>query len=438
VASLPAARLFKSTCAVALACFRQSMRQQWFLLTLVPFAAVVLAAPFLPAASQDAAYRLIVKVVLGGGSAILFVGVILTSSSSLPAEIRDKTVQRSAASPGGRLAILTGRIASFCVLSALVALAGVAGTLGALGLHSLRAGSSAELSSACIHYRATAAPEHRYADKPLTRQTGGVLWIDDKFPSIEWVFPADSLPRKGGLRLRVTPVVASALETRALLETGRAGSSDLHIMELELSDNRQTDVEFPGLPAGTGSLHVRIEKLGDSAPFGFDIRENELNLERNGVSVLTGVRPFALNLLAAWFVVWLKLSFVASLAIFASTFLSAPVAAAFSLVLFLLANVLGFLRDFASGLLEPAGGGCIHCQLEAAEHVPSAFDKLVSTSLNWFTGLYPDLSRFDAAEALVWGNAIPAGFILLALFYMLCYSGILWGASALILRRREF
>ena len=433
-----AARLFRSTLTVALACIRQSVRQQWFMFTFIPFAAVALAAPFLPATSPDTAYRMIVTVVLGAGSLILFVGIVLTGSSSLPAEIRDRTIHRSAVSPGGRLSIITGRIIAFSLIAALAALIGIAGTLLSLGLHSMKTEASGHSQSVFRHYQAVAAPVHKYAGRLLTRKTGGVLWIDDKFSSMEWIFPANTLSSDSNLQLRVIPVVASALETKARIAASRKGSDKVFFLPLKLFDNRPTDIEFPGLPAGTGSLHVRIERLSDSAPFGFDMRKNELNMEKNGVSLLTSTRPFMTNLLAAWFVIWLKLSFVTSVAIFTSTFLSAPVAAAFSLVLFLLANVLGFLREFAAGLLKPVGCGCIHCQFRAAEHAPTAFDKFVSSFLEYFTWLYPDLTRFDAAEALIWGTAIPAGFILIALLYYIAYSGILWGASALILRRKEF
>ncbi len=432
-----ALRLFKSTIAVALACLQQSVRQQWFLLTFIPFIAVVLTAPYMPATSQTAAYRLIVKAVLGGGSVILFVGLILACASSLPAEVRDKTVHRSVASPGGRFSMLTGRIIAFCLLAALAALIGTTGTLASLSLYSLQTESSREFSTACRHYRASAASGHNYSGVTEAGQSGGVQWVDEKSPFMEWIFPASLLTRNGTLRLRIVPVVASTLETHARLTAGRTGSKDSLSQGIELFDNRPTDIKFPTVP-GEGSLRVRIERLSDSAPFGFDTTKNELRLEKNGVSLLTGTRLFSLNLLAAWLVVWLKMSFAASLAIFTSTFLSMPVAAAFSLVLFLLANVLGFLREFASGLLHPAGCGCIHCHFAGTEHAPTAFDKVINSLLVWFTALYPDLSRFDAAEALVWGIAIPAGFVLLALLYLLCYSGILWGASALILRRKEF
>jgi len=398
----------------------------------------VLIAPFFPATSPSSAYRLILTLVLGGGSAILFLGIILTGAFSLPAEIRDRTIHRSAASPGGRLSILTGRIIAFSIIAAFATLIGMAGTLASLGLHSLNTDAPENSQSTYNHYRALAAQEHKYADKPLVRKTQGVLWIDDKFPCMEWIFPVDSLPGDSNLQLRIVPVVASTLETEARISASRKDSDEVLFLPLRLFDNRPTDIEFPGLPAGTGSLHVRIERLSNSAPFGFDIDKNELNVEKNGVSLLTGMRLFMVNLFAAWFVVWLKLSFAASVAIFASTFLSAPVAAAFSLVLFLLANVLGFLREFAAGLLKPVGCGCIHCQFRTAEYVPTAFDRFISSFLDWFTRLYPDLSRFDSSEALVWGTAIPAGFILLALLYYIAYSGILWGASALILRRKEF
>jgi hypothetical protein len=418
-------------------CLRQVLRQQWFLLILIPFAIILLCAPLLPAPSETHAYRLLVRVALSASAVVLFVGIILTGSAALPAEVRDRTLHRSAASPGGRLTALTGRIAAFSILAALVS--GV-GFLTPLRVYAVRAESSEEFKAASKQYQTASAERRLYGNSPAPSPASGVLWINEKVPTMTWVFPRDAMSPGGKRVFRIVPVVASTIETQANLIVITKGRVEIELepIPIKLFDNRPTTVELPGPLDRNAVLNLRIERLPGSSPFGFDVRKNELGSERNGVSLLTGRCQFAANLLAAWFVVWLKLCFVASLAVFASTFLSAPVAAAFSLLLYLLASILGFLTDFAASIGEI--GAHVHSHIHHAPQGPQEltfFESAAKTLLAWFAGLYPDLSRFDAAEALVWGHAIPVGFLLAALLYYLLYCAVFWGASALILQRRE-
>jgi hypothetical protein len=421
-------RLAASTFAATVLCLRQALRQQWFLVTLLPFALVLAAAWLLPAPSGDAAFRLLVSIAMGAGVFVLALGLVLTGSSSLPAEAADRTAYRSACSPGGRFTVLTARVAAYAILSALVAAAGI---LGTLLVYDLRSGSG-DFALSSTQYRTVSTQSHRSGDLELPASVDRVFWVNERSPSLTWEFAPQSRPAGGRFQVQVLPVVASTIETEATLLCGTGDQRQT--ATVNLFDNRPVSVEASWLDPDKPLL-VTVERLPDSNPFGFDLRRNELGGEVNGVSLLTGERAFGLNLLAAWFVVWVKLAFASSIAIFASTFLSAPVAVAFSLVLFLLANVLGFLRDFANSLGTLA---YVHTHGPQAPPELTVFEKAARAFLYWFTDWYPDLSRFDSAEALVWGRAIPAGFLLLALLYYLAYSGVLWGASALVLRRREY
>lgn len=427
-------RLTDATFAAALMSLRQALRQQWFLLTFVPFALVVLAAPLMPAPSETAAYRLLVRIVLSGGSVILFLGVILSASAALPSEIRDRTAFRSIASPGGRLTALTGRIGAFVLLAGFVA--GL-GFLATLAIYAVRAGGSEEFCAASEQHRTIPARSHTYGGAPVKSSVSGVLWIDEKARSLTWTFSPDAVRLDKNVRIQLVPVVASAVETTAMLSIQTQESSEPVSMTVVLFDNRPTSVTLDAStgPKGTGSLHVSVEHLPDSSPFGFDVRRDEFGSERNGVSLLAGARPFTLNLLFAWFVVWVKLSFAVTVAVFASTFLGGPIAAALSLVMYLLANALGFLREFGDSIGKLTH---VHAHIHHGAQELNLPQQALKVFLAWFTEIYPDLSRFDPTEALIWGRAIPVGFIALALAYYLAYSLMFCGASALVLRRREF
>ena len=424
-------RLADSTFATAFLCLRQAIRQQWFLLIFIPFLVIVIIAPFLPATSETAAYQLMLRAILGAGSAILFIGIVLTSSTSFPAEIRGRTAHRSIISPGGRLTVLTGRIAAFSILSAFVCAAGFISTLC---IFCLRGRGSAEFTSASRQYHTAQAAVHKISGKDGKHQ--GVFWIRDERPAVSWIFPAHLWPAGRTLKLKVTPVVASVVETQAMLTLSAENPESFSkSVKIKLFDNCPTNVEFEEFPGRGERFTVTIMRLPDSSPFGFDVSKDELGAEKNGVLLLTGTRTFTLNLVAAWFVIWIKLCFISSVAVFASTFLSGPIAGAFSLVLYLLGNALGFLSDFAGSLGLP---GHVHAHIEQVPHELSLLEKIIKVFVTLFARVYPDLARFDASEALIWGRAMPFDFLLHSIAYFFVYCAILWLASLLILHRRQF
>lgn len=425
-------RLAASTIAATLLSLRAGIRQHLFLVTFAPFALVLIAALLMPAGSQTLSYRLLLKVSIGAGSVVLFLGVILTATAGLPAEIRRGSAFRTVCSPGGRVAALTGRIGAFSILAALAA--GV-GFLGTLATFHLRACGYEEFASASRQYRTVSAANHLLVDIPEKSYTSGIIWIDEEAPFIGWLFP--KAPAEGVLRLQVVPVVASSLETTATVALRAGPSNRTRTRTIVLFDNRPTDIEFHDWPAGEGPLWVIIERLPDSTPFGFDIRKNELGSERNGISLVTSEHSFTLNMLTAWFVIWLKLCFGASLAVFCSTFLSGPIAAALALMLYLLTNLLGFLHGFAASIGKLGAHVHVH-HIEHAPLEPTLTQQVLKKLLTSFTYVYPDLTRFDPVDPLAWGRSIPLAFVALALLYYLAYSAGLWGASALIIRRKEF
>jgi hypothetical protein len=236
--------------------------------------------------------------------------------------------------------------------------------------------------------------------------------------------------------IHVLPVVACALDTEAELSVRAGGVPAAGPFAIKLLDNRPTSVEVAGIPARCAAIEVTVRRLEDSSPFGFDLRRTESGIERNGLSLSGGTRRFGVNLMAAWLVLWFKFGMAASVALFASTFLGAPTAAAFSLLLYLLANLQGFLREFAAALAYPVLP--VHAGIHQAQVEPTAFREAAGAVLTCFTGVFPDLSRFDCADPVVWGRAIPAAFVLLALLYYLAYSAFFWTVSGLVLRRKEF
>jgi len=426
-------RFFSSILASTLVALRQAFRQQWFWLIFAPFLIVVIFAPHLPADSETASYRLSLKIILGGGSAIFFIGIILAASASIPAEISSKTAQRIAIAPCGRISLLTGRILAFSILAALAAIIGFVSTCT---LFKTTGSYSKYIKDDSRQFYSSAAVSRHSGNKKIASEKSGVLWVSENAGDITWNFNAKNLSGATKAELMIVPVVATTVDTSALVSIFSGKGGKLKSEEISLFDNRPSFVRQINIPPGTKSVNVRISRLPDSSPFGFDFNLDELGTEKNGVSLITGSRPFYLNLFAAWFVVWIKLSLFASTAVFASTFLSGPIAAAFSCLLYLLSNIINFLKEFAAALGTHEMHA--HTHIQHVPHEPAFIEKAAKTAITLFTDYFPDASRFDTGEALIWGRAIPFGFIFHAFLYFLIYAATCWLASALILRRKEF
>jgi ABC-type transport system involved in multi-copper enzyme maturation permease subunit len=121
-------------------------------------------------------------------------------------------------------------------------------------------------------------------------------------------------------------------------------------------------------------------------------------------------------LLVAIGLILVELMLVTAIAIFFSTFSTPLLSAAFTFSLFVVGHYSTDLRNFQDVVEAPAAG-----RLAAA--------------LYW---VVPNLAQFDVKAQVVHGQAVPAGYVALALAYAAAYIALLLTVSVLVFSRRDF
>lgn len=162
-----------------------------------------------------------------------------------------------------------------------------------------------------------------------------------------------------------------------------------------------------------------------------DVRNQTLNPDTitfppGGLEFSYSVGSYRFNFLRAMFVLWGKLAFLAMVAIWASTFLSFPVACVVAFSVFLAAEGSGYLR----ASLESFATSDTHGNVKVLSLVAAWVTKLVAGAF----ALYGDLRP---SRRLVQGELIPVRSVLLGGVFILVASGALFTAAAITFRRRE-
>ncbi|HZW11525.1 MAG TPA: ABC transporter permease subunit [Phycisphaerales bacterium] len=162
-----------------------------------------------------------------------------------------------------------------------------------------------------------------------------------------------------------------------------------------------------------------------------DIRSRTVNGETitfppGGMELSYSVGSYRGNFLRAMLVLWGKLVFLAIVAVWASTFLSFPVASLVAFGVFLAAEGSGYLRTSLESFATSDTQGNI---------------KILSLIAAWVTqvvsgafSLYGDLRP---TRRLVQGELIPVADLLAGFVFLLAGSAVLYLGAAITLRRRE-
>jgi len=175
-----------------------------------------------------------------------------------------------------------------------------------------------------------------------------------------------------------------------------------------------------------GSVEIRFDNYdpqGIAALFPF----------QGGLQVLYPAASLAQNFLRAGLVMLARLSFIAVLGIFASTFLSFPVGVLLTMSVFFVCHVRDFLFTdlipklyiFGSSMVPPGTP-------------PHPVDVFIRTVLNYFFLIFPSFGRYDVVPSLSEGYLISPWQLSHAFLYLtLVRGGILAVAGWYIYRRRE-
>jgi len=126
--------------------------------------------------------------------------------------------------------------------------------------------------------------------------------------------------------------------------------------------------------------------------------------------------PLDPKLLVAIGLILVELMLVTAIAIFFSTFSTPILSAALTFSLFVVGHFSADLRNFQNVVESPAAG-----RLAAA--------------LYW---VLPNLAQFDVKAQVVHGQAVPTGYVALALVYAAAYIALLLTISVVVFSRRDF
>jgi hypothetical protein len=195
-----------------------------------------------------------------------------------------------------------------------------------------------------------------------------------------------------------------------------------NVTEADLAAEKDPDRrrEMAGLD---GSVAVRVTNG--------DIRTQTPNSDTitfppGGLELSYSVGGYRANFLRAMLVLWGKLVFLAIVAVWASTFLSFPVASLVAFGVFLAAEGSGYLR----ASLESFATSDTQGNVKIFSLVAAWVTQVVSGAF----GLYGDLRP---TRRLVQGELIPIGDLALGFLFLLAGSAILYVGAAITLRRRE-
>jgi hypothetical protein len=190
--------------------------------------------------------------------------------------------------------------------------------------------------------------------------------------------------------------------------------------------NRITPVRVPARFVEGGQFDVYIRALTDAQWFG---------LQPNAVNLVTADRSFALNLFKSLLTLWLMAVLVVTVGVFASTFLSWPIAVVLTLVILLGrwgvmqigdAGGAGLGAQVTLGMDDPTGARIVRTSVNALQ-----------STLNVVAAFLPDISKFSVTEDIERGVSIPPAKLLEALGVLLFYGVPMTVLAYVILRNKE-
>lgn len=192
--------------------------------------------------------------------------------------------------------------------------------------------------------------------------------------------------------------------------------------------NRTNYVNVPVSDVAGGNFDVMVRGLTSGQILG---------VKPDSVALVTADRSFSINLLKSLTVLWLLSVLVVIIAVFASTFLSWPIAVVLTLLI-----LLGHWGvDQLGDALRPGVGRSVATDFQLRDPVGS---KVVSSGVDALAKLLktvatvlPDVSKFPVIEDIERGVAIPPAKLLGALAVLLGYGLPMIVFSYIILKNKE-
>jgi hypothetical protein len=192
--------------------------------------------------------------------------------------------------------------------------------------------------------------------------------------------------------------------------------------------NRTTPVRVPVEFVSGGEFDVYLRALTGNQWFG---------LQPGGLTLVTADRSFAFNLVKSLLTLWLMAILVISISVFASTFVSWPIAIVLTLVILLGRWGVNQIGDAAgSGLGAEVSQG-LGLEDPTGARVVRTSVNFLQSALSVVAAFLPDISKFSVTEDIERGISIPPVKILEALGVLLFYGVPMTVLAYVILRNKE-
>ena len=207
-----------------------------------------------------------------------------------------------------------------------------------------------------------------------------------------------------------------------------SGESKTEIISLKIDELLTLKLDS-GFVQKSGNINVSVFPLS---------RTDYIGVSQNDAKVYSVYGGFLSNYVKAIFITFLKFLLIIFISVMGSTYLSAPVSIATSMVVFLSGHVLDYVKDF-SILIQRYD---IHkYNLPTVIKEPNIllvyFDYIIKKPLEWLTVILPDFKRFDSLNFLLNGINVPLEIIIVSLRYTAIYAVICLFISYLVFRKRE-
>lgn len=239
-----------------------------------------------------------------------------------------------------------------------------------------------------------------------------------------------------------------SFEIRAGIERGGDGDGDTEMLpdaQLRIGDPATGKVSdpFPFRPETNRISYLEVPRSAfppDGGRFDVLVRvltpDQWLGMKPQSVSLATGSRPFAFNLLKSLLILWLMSVLVVAIAVFCSTFLSWPIAVVLTLVLLLGRWGVEQVGDATGGLELGAQITGSQADPLQAKVVRESVDALGRT-LELISTFLPDISRFQATTDIERGISVPLDRLTGAGRVLLGYGTPIVMLAYLILKKKE-
>ena len=191
---------------------------------------------------------------------------------------------------------------------------------------------------------------------------------------------------------------------------------------------RRTHFSVPASMVDGGSFDVRIRNTTPG---------HYIGLRPSSLLLVSGSQPFALNLFKSLLIMWLMSLLVIIVSIFASTFLSWPIAIVLTLVI-----LLGrWGVDQLGESIGPGIGNQVATELgfrgAAQSKVVSESVEALSKMLRYVSAVLPDISKFAATEDIEQGASIRVATIVQSLMVIVTFGLPVVVLSYVFLRNKE-